>query len=447
MATLGKDIAMAQAFSRFGLGGRPDDPLPADPIAWLQNQLTEPDPAPVAGKPTQSSCLAIWAQWLKAPPGPSSNAATWALIHPLFAQEQQDMLAGAVLSTAPFRERLVRFWTNHFAIMANSPETLLTTGSFVRDAIRPNVTGTFSDMLLAVMRHPAMLYSLDNTQSIGPQSPAGLALLKNSKGKLSDNINENLGRETLELYTVGVNAGYAQSDVDAMGYLLTGWTVNVSTAPYGFFYNSAWAQPGSQSLLGTSYPNTQAGCVSALAALATNPYTYQHLATKLVSHFVSDTPAASDIAAIAGVLSATGGNLGAAAKALVLLPSAWQPLTKLRTPQDLVIAALRAANTTAGNMPAIEPMLAALGQPLWQPPFPNGWSDLAADWTGPQQMLLRCDCMSRLANGITAVTPAVAVAGSVGPFLSANTAAVMNRAPSTHDRFATLFCSPEFQRR
>jgi len=200
-------------------------------------------------------------------------------------------------------------------------------------------------------------------------------------------------------------------------------------------------------LLRNTYSDTEAGCTSALQALATNPYTYQHLATKLVTHFVSDTPAPADIATIANVLATTGGNLGAAAQALIALPSVWQPLAKLRTPQDLVIAALRAANTTAGTMPTIETMLTAMGQPTWQPPFPNGWSDDAADWTGPHQMLLRGDCMSALSGKITAVTPAVAAAGSVAPFLSANTTACINRAPSTHDQFTVLFCSPEFQRR
>jgi uncharacterized protein (DUF1800 family) len=400
-----------------------------------------------------SDGLSIMVQWLDTTPGLAANAALWAELDPFFAQEQQTMLANAVLTTAPFRERLVQFWANHFAVMATTIPTLACAGAFVRDAIRPHVTGLFSDMLVAVMQHPAMLYSLNNPGSLGPQSLAALAIAKASDGQKTADINENLGRETLELYTVGIAANYAQADVDAMACLLTGWTVNLTTLPYGFVYRPSQAQPGQQTLLGSVYSNTQggsntqAGCLSALEALATNPYTYQNLATKLVTHFTSDTPAASDVAAVAGVLSATGGNLGAAAAAVVALPNAWQPLTKLRTPQDLVVAALRASNTTAAGMPQMPWMLNVMGQPLWQPPFPDGWSDLAADWTGPPLMLMRSDCMGELAKLATGVTPALAAASSVGPFLSANTVAVMNSAALASDQLTLLFASPEFQRR
>lgn len=445
MAALGTNGAAAQAFTRFGLGGRPDDALPGDPVAWLLDQVTAPDPTPVAGKPSLSQCMALIGQFRVGPAGSNANTVAKQQITQLFAQEGQDLLANAVLTQAPFRERLVWFWANHFAIMAKALGVEATAGSFVRDAIRPHVTGNFSDMLLAVMQHPAMLFSLDNTTSAGPLSPMGQAHLKHALPPV--NINENLGRETLELYTVGIDANYAQADVDAMAYLLTGWTVSFQPATLGFYYDAAMAQSGSQTLLGTSYPNTQAGCTSALAALAANPYTYQHLATKLVTHFVSDTPSQSDISTIYNVLASTGGNLGAAAKALVMLPSAWTPLSKLRTPQELVVAALRAAGTTGAAMPNLPGIMNKLNQPTWKPPFPNGWSDYAADWTGPDPMALRADCLSALCRAMPSVTPAAVASCALGPLLSSNTAAVVGGSGSVHDQLTVLFCSPEFQRR
>ncbi len=445
MAALGTNAAVAQAFTRFGLGGRPDDLLPSDPVAWLEEQITAPDPTPVAGMPTLSQCLALVSAWQNAPAGSAANIAARGQIIQLFAQEAQDLLANSVLTQAPFRERLVWFWANHFAIMAGTIPVLATAGSFVRDAIRPHVTGFLSDMLLAVMQHPAMLYSLDNTTSAGPQSQ--MAQTRNQRGLPPANINENLGRETLELYTVGVNANYSQPDVDALAYLLTGWTVNTQSSPLGFYYEPYMAQPGSQTLMGATYPNTQAGCTSAFKALATNPYTYQHLATKLVTHFVSDTPTEADVFLVYNVLASTGGNLATAAQALVSLPNAWTPLTKLRTPQELVVAALRAAGTTAANVPALLSLMTNIGQPTWQPPFPNGWSDLAADWTGPEAMLLRADCIGWLCNAMPALTPSVVASNALGPLLSANTAAVVAGAGSIHDQLTVLLCSPEFQRR
>ena len=446
MSGLGANVAAAQAFTRFGLGGRPDDTVPADPVGWLRGQLAAPDPTPVAGMPTAAQGLALSYAFATATPGGAARTNALNAVMALVAREKQAFLANAVVSPAPFRERLVWFWANHFAVMArdNIPCSV-TAGAFVRDAIRPHVTGNFSDMLLAVMSHPAMLASLNNTSSVGPQSARAVRAQKNNQPL--PNINENLGRETLELYTVGVGAGYAQADVDAMAYLLTGWTVNAATAPQGFIYDTTMAQPGAQVLMGMSFPGGQAGCASALQALGTSPYTYEHLATKLVTHFVSDTPAAPDIATVYNALANTGGNLDAAAQALIGLPNAWQPLTKLRAPQDLVIATLRATGATAATQPNINSVLNVLGQPLWCPPFPNGWSDLAADWTSPEAVLLRMDWLTTLCGGLAGPTPAVVAGAALGPFLSASTTAAINAVVGLPSQLTLLFSAPEFQRR
>ncbi len=442
----GLSATVEQAFTRFGLGGRPDDAVPSDPVGWLRGQLAAPDPTPVAGMPTVAQGLALTNAFDMAIPGTPARTAAAIAMGKLFAAEAQALLTNAVVSPAPFRERLVWFWANHFAIMAaDNPPCLSVAGAYIRDAIRPNVTGTFSDMLLAVMAHPAMLSSLDNTTSIGPQSQQAVRALKNNRPL--PNINENLGRETLELYTVGVQAGYAQADVDAMAYLLSGWTINTTTSPRGFYYNPAVAQPGSQTVMGATFPGGQAGCASALQALGTSPYTYQHIATKLVTHFVSDTPSLSDVTTVYDALAATGGSLDAAAQALIGLPDAWVPLAKLRTPLDLVIAALRAIGATSATVPTIDPIVSGLGQPTWCPPFPNGWSDFAADWAGPQSVILRMDWLTTLCGSLTGISPASVAASALGAFLSPNTVAAMNGVSSPSGQLTLLFSSPEFQRR
>lgn len=447
MSGLGTGIAGVQALTRFGLGARPSDTVPSDPVGWLQAQLAAPDPTPVAGMPTAAQGLALKYAFDKSQPGSSTRNQYGAAINTLFTNEAQAFLTNAVITPAPFRERLVWFWANHFAIMASPLVVASVAGAYVRDAIRPHVTGTFSDMLLAVMSHPAMLWSLNNPESIGPQSQYAQNLVKHGGPQLD--INENLGRETLELYTVGIGAGYSQADVDAMAYLFTGWTVNMNTAPQGFVYNPQIAQPGSQTVMGATFQGgTQAGLTQALQALATSPYTYQHLATKLVTHFISDTPAASDVQAVYNALASTGGNLAAAASALIGLPNAWTPLTKLRTPIDLVIAALRAVGATASTVPGnINAMLNGLGQPLWCPPFPIGWSDIGTDWVSPESLLLRMDWAMSFSASQASVVPANVAASSLGPLLSPATTAAMSRVAAPANQLTLMLCSPEFQRR
>jgi len=334
---------------------------------------------------------------------------------------------------------------NHLPVMVATIPTMATAGAYVREAIRPNVTGRYSDMLLAAVLHPAMLYSLSNDASIGPNSPSGLQILRQTGTTVT--INENLGRETLELFTVGVDAGYVQADVDALACLFTGCNVNIWTPPLGFTYNANRAQPGTQTLMGNTYPNTLAGLQAALLWLGTHPLTYRQLATKLVTHFTGDLPTAQDIQVVTSALINSGGNLGAAAAAVVRLPNAWVPLTKLRTPVDYVIAALRGLGATPDAFPNIDQILFAMGQPLWSPPFPNGWSDLAADWISPEGTLMRGDWANTIPTSLPGATSGGLVAAGIGSLLSTATIQMVNAATSTHDQITLLLTSPEFQRR
>jgi uncharacterized protein (DUF1800 family) len=329
-------------------------------------------------------------------------------------------------------------------------------GPYVRGAIRAHMTGTITDMLQAVIFHPAMLWSLDAPESIGPNSITGLGAARRG---IVANINENLGRETLELYTIGINEGYTQADVDGLAYLLSGLDVNIFPGGgLGTYYNTDKQQPGTFQLLGHNFPGTRAGLMSALHVLGTHPATYQHLATKLVTHFVSDAPQAADVQTVADAFASSGGSLPAAHAALIGLQNAWTPLQKLRTPADIVIAALRAMNVTQaelakpdGPLAPFADWLLGLGQPTWSPPFPNGWSDLAADWTGPGPMAVRADWANAFgyycANNPAGITPLQARQASVAPLLSQRTVSFLDKLSSAKEQFTLLFCSSEFQRR
>ena len=433
------------AQSRFGFGPVPGHPIPGSPVDWLSAQVGCPDPVLSAGQPTGSQGLALLGQFRASAQGSSGQAAAAGAISAFFAADVNSYLAGLVTSALPFRERLVSFWANHFAVMALTFPVAVTAGPFVREAIRPYVNGTFAQMLQAAVTHPAMLYSLNGDSSVGFSSPVAVRAAKSGQ---YFGMNENLGRETLELYSVSLLAGYAQSDVDALANLLAGLKPQVSPQGGGTVFNPACCDPGSVVLLGVTYPVTQAGLQAALHALGTSPYSYMSIATQLVTHFVSDAPAPADVASVYDALCATGGNLGSAALALLQLPSAWAPLSKVRTPLELVVAALRAASANATNIPSgIAGAIATMGMPLWQPPFPNGWSLVASDWVGPGSMSTRVDYLSSFASELLDPDVPFVLAEVLGPLASAATQAAVAGAASPAAQMAMLLCSPEFQRR
>jgi uncharacterized protein (DUF1800 family) len=350
-------------------------------------------------------------------------------------------LANALTTEAPFRERLVWFWTNHFTISLRRGQCAAVAGAFVEEAIRPHITGRFADMLMAVMRHPAMLMYLDNAGSVGPDSPAGE---RSHRG-----LNENLARECLELHTVSPAAGYSQADVTSFAKLLTGWSIDLRADPPGFRYRPFAHEPGQQIVMGRAFPPGEEGGVAALLFLADLPATHRFLATKLVRHFVADDPPADAVRRIESVLRDTRGNLGQAAAALTTLDAAWRPQTKLRTPLDFVVATLRALDAPPPNVdqPYLIGTLAGLGQPLWTAPQPNGWPDRATDWASPEALLRRIDWSYAVAGRLTGPDPADVAEASLGPLLQPATLEAMHRAGSRRDALTLLLSSPEFQRR
>ena len=201
----------AHALIRFGLGRKGTQALPSDPQSWLAQQLEGPDPAlRVAGATAAEGLLAIREQ-RRIRLAPDGNNP----VRMLFRAEQAKYVANLLDTDMPFRERLVGFWANHFTVSLKRGEVAATAHAFVREAIRPHVTGRFGDMLLAVMRHPAMLMYLDNAASVGPDSFVG--------SRQRRGLNENLARECLELHTITPAAHYTQDDVTNFARVLTGW--------------------------------------------------------------------------------------------------------------------------------------------------------------------------------------------------------------------------------
>lgn len=428
------DSHAAQALIRFGLGHLGQEPAPADAAAWLRDQLAGADPGPPG--PSVADGFAAIREDRENKPEPGTPRA----VGTLFKGEVDALAAQALTTATPFRERLVWFWANHFTVSLRGGRTGAFGGDFVRSAVRPNVTGRFYDMLLAVMRHPAMLLYLDNAGSVGPGSPVGQ---RTGKG-----LNENLARECMELHTVSPASGYTQADVTNFARILTGWSVaNGVKEPAGFRFRPMVHEPGEKTLLGRTMPPGEEGGVAALAFLASHPATYRHLATKLVQHFVADTPPPSAVRRIAAVLHDTGGDLGQAALALVDLPDAWQPLAKLRNPQDYVLAVMRAADLPEGRRPDAAAIMRGLGQPLFGAPFPIGWPDRAADWAGPETMMRRVDWAYGISGRAAALDPEAVAEASLGPLLTDATGVAIRRAGSRRDGLTLLFTSPEFQRR
>lgn len=417
---------------RFGLGRTPGQDPGADPASWLHRQLLQPDPAT---SPPTSIADAFAAMRSDREARRERDAANSA--RQLFRTDVGTMLDIAITTPAPFRERLVLFWANHFNVSIRAGMVAALVGPYIRDAIRAHVTGRFSDMLLAVMRHPAMLIYLNNAQSAGPNS---IAAARRTAG-----LNENLARECLELHTVTPASGYTQADVTAFAHILTGWSVERQDGE-GFRFRPLLHEPGEKILLGRRIPEGEAGGIQVLAWLADHPATHHHLATKLVRHFVTDAPPADAVRRVEGVLRDTRGHLGAAAAELVRLPSAWAPLTKVRPPLDYVVAAFRAA-ALSPNRVGMPAALAGLGQPTFNAPSPIGWSDKGADWAAPEAMMRRVDWAHAFANRPDLPEPGQLADAALGPLLTPTTATALRQAGSRRDAVTLLLTSPEFQRR
>jgi len=362
----------------------------------------------------------------------------------IFFEEAKARFDSALNAEVGLVDRLTWFWSNHFCVSADKGPVRALCGAFEREAIRSNVLGKFSDMLVAVESHPAMLLYLDNAGSIGPNSIAGI---RRGKG-----INENLAREILELHTLGVNGGYSQADVTNFAKVITGWTFRPlkQDPQHGgeFVFNERMHEPGAQSVLSHSYDDggyEQGRAV--LLMLARHPATAKHIATKLARHFIADDPPPALVNRLAKRFIDTGGDLKEVTKTLLTSQESWDaPRSKLKRPAEWIISSMRASGMMMSDVRRVINTLNLLGEPLWRPPAPKGFSDDSAAWL--DGLTQRLDIANELARRIGVMTDPEAVADdALGPLASAETRQTLARAESRQQALALLLMSPEFQRR
>jgi uncharacterized protein (DUF1800 family) len=485
--TIGQGPTQAvTAFNRFGFGARPGD-LPnaaRDPRGFLIEELRTANVALIRNGALPGGVGALQADYLdqqakrierekmamapapsivmaaappdakapEAPKPPPPEPAKPAPPKPnvpqaLFQAEARARFTMQLQAPAGFVERLVAFWSNHFAVsVAKSEALLVLAGPFEREAIRPNVLGKFSTLLRAVETHPAMILFLDNQNSIGPDAAAGRF---DGAG-----LNENLAREILELHTLGVGSGYTQDDVTELARVLTGWSVAGTRSEVGepgsFLFKLNWHEPGARTVLGRIY--APAGVDQGRAALddlASHPATARHIATKLARHFVADDPAAGLVDALAQKFRDSDGDLGVVATALVSDDRAWTPRPgKVRTPVEFIVAAARATGFPSPDPGPYLNMLNLLGMPLWRPGGPNGFPDADDAWSSPEAMKMRLDLAWSMGQRMRgSAEPLTVMSTALGDAPSPETRQAVERAESREQALALVFMAPEFQRR
>lgn len=468
----------AIAANRFGLGVRPDGPAMSKAALLAQIDRYDPRPTAIAALPTRATLiqslreLRELQQEKKAEAAASTDDDT-AMAEKVLGNYRKALrdhyteavnarLQIAIASENDFAERLVHFWSNHFAVSIDKVAVTALAGNYEFDAIRPNIFGTFTDLLGAAVRHPTMLLYLDQAQSIGPDSP--LATRVNARRDQDVGLNENLAREILELHTLGVRTGYTQQDVTEFARALTGITITgLARGPMRRFVDGdqpageavfveAIHQPGTRKVMGRSYLQTgQAQAKAILADLAAHPATAKHIATKLATHFVADSPPASLVAKLEADFLKTGGDLKSLYHTLLSAPEAWTAGTaKFKTPWEWTVSALRALNVKQipGPRQNAAGLFLQMGQPIWRPGSPAGYGDQAKDWAGSAALMRRVETAGRFAKLASGSVDARKLAPVVlGDTLGPRTTEHIARAESPEQGLALLLVAPEFLRR
>ena len=426
-----------------------------------------------------------------------------ALFH-LCGRDQHARIAQAVFSPNSFRERLAAFWVDHFSVSIRKRRPMyLYTSLYEAEVIRPRLDGSFTDLLREAATHPAMLTYLDQVKSVGPNSKRGSSRKRG--------LNENLGRELLELHTLGVGSGYTQEDVRAAALVLTGLTIDRDSGRSEFRRNLAEPGPIEVKVLGKSYGGARRSIDDAhamLADLAAAPQTARHICRKLAVHFISDAPPEPLVAAMVDAWTASAGNLTAVYTAMLRHPSAWEdPGEKARQPYDYIVTGLRAAGLPESEfaqpekpaaenrdsddeMMAINPEIAErrrmraekrmsredmaedreerrerkrlrpltnpltvgaakkLGQGIWEPPSPEGFEEDFATWISSSQLTGRIEWSQKVAARVGPRSEPLKLARDVlRDAARDDTLKVVSQAPSREAGLSLLLASPEFNRR
>ncbi|MGB4812680.1 MAG: DUF1800 domain-containing protein [Methylophilaceae bacterium] len=463
---------IAIAVNRFGIGMRLNDQAQfSDVKKWLFSQFDSYQSLPLAWQ-NQTKTDAIIAEQLdnklqmRNLADDDKQAARKSMrleARDHYLSAIQARAESALNTQTPFIERMVHFWSNHFALSVQNPLVTNLAGAFELEAIRPHVLGNFKDLLFAVEKHPAILIYLDQVKSIGPNSTA--ALRSNARHpEKNRGLNENLAREIMELHTLGVRSGYTQSDVTEFAKVLTGWSITDDNQPKNiknhknqmiegensFVFRPQIHEPGQRNIMGKYYED--AGLAQGEAVLndfAISTATAKHIASKLARHFVSDTPPNSLIDKLTHSFLSSHGDLKQLYRTLIEAPESWQrEANKFKTPWEWFVSSMRGLGRRDFNGLNVPQILNALGQPTWKPGSPAGYDDIASAWAAPNALLRRVEMAQRFVAPFGDKLDARTLANQLllGAASTATLTAI-SRAESASTGLALLLVSPEFLRR
>ena len=467
---------------RVGLMFRYDQELPQDMETWIKAQLNSPSPA--LGIANISADVAEWPEKLQ--PDLSQRAHLWRRYRDLKKQQRegkngQDTEAAKqanrrenlmrrkdelkfvhrnIYGADQVKLRLTAFWANHFTI-GNTFDTGSTIGHAIDEGILAKLNGSFADMLYGMTTHPGMLEYLDNVDSAGERSEQAKQCRR--KPDCQAGLNDNLGRELLELHTVSVAAGYTEDDIRNAAHVLAGWGVwfdedlsamrkNTGTTNHWNAYKKRWAEPGTKKVMGKTISGGRNGLRQLTDFLADHDHTIHYISTKLCQHFVSDAPTKAQIEAVKLVWQQSDGDLQAIhTQVLKLAMTATEP--KFMWPMTWLFQVVRLSGATyfkgwneiyeyQDNLMDSKEVLEELGQSFWSSRQPNGYSSDKAEWLSAEMFERRIRfadaiyqngrtrrSVNKIMDRIGATQQTRALVASVGS--------------SPKDQFIALMCSPE----
>jgi uncharacterized protein (DUF1800 family) len=300
----------------------------------------------------------------------------------------------AIYSNRQLEEQMADFWFNHFNVYTDKGADRILTTAYERDAIRPHVFGKFRDLLQATAESPAMLFYLDNWQSVSPDQAQQNRRFAKQKAKQARGLNENYARELMELQTLGVDAGYTQKDIIEVARCFTGWTICQPNRGGEFIYNDRVHDKGEKIVLGVNIPagGGRDDAEKVLDILARHPSTARFISTKLAQKFVADDPPPALVERMAKTFHDTGGDIRAVMLTMIESKEFFSEgafRAKVKTPLELVVSAVRATNAQVDFAIPLATQIAQLGEPLYRKIEPTGYSSANAEWVNSVALLAR----------------------------------------------------------
>ncbi|MDZ4797029.1 MAG: DUF1800 domain-containing protein [Bryobacteraceae bacterium] len=304
----------------------------------------------------------------------------------------------AVYTNRQLEDVLTDFWFNHFNVFMDKGADRVFVGPYERDAIRPFVLGKFRDMLEATASHPAMLWYLDNWQSMGQNAPLG-RLAKRAGKKGARGLNENYGRELLELHTLGVDGGYTQQDVIDVARCFTGWTIRDGK----FQFAPGMHDSAEKTVLGVKIPagGGKEDAQTVLDIVSRHQSTAKFVSLKLAQRFVSDTPSPALVNAMAATFLKSDGNLRDVMKTMLNAKEFWAAdnyRAKIKSPMELVVSAARAGQAELKNGLTLAVAAEKMGQPVYRKLEPTGYSNVSSEWKNSASLMARMNLASAFAQ-------------------------------------------------